>query len=90
LGTNLSLGEYIRLTQRFVDLFAHKKRRHKSAQLSPVLEQKQFDFNSSSSSSSHEGFIQGPEEIDVPEHHAASIDLLAKDLKVHPQKHIEQ
>jgi len=27
LGTRLSLGEYVRLNQRFVDLFAHKKRR---------------------------------------------------------------
>jgi hypothetical protein len=55
-----------------------------TAQLSPVLEQKQFDFTSSSS---YEGFIQGPQEIDISEHEAESIDLLAKDLKVLPLPH---
>ena len=57
-----------------------------TAQLSPVLEQKQFDFTLSSST--HEGFIQGPQEIDISEHQAESIDHLAKDLKVLPLPHL--
>jgi hypothetical protein len=77
LGTELSLGEYVRLTQRFVDLFAHKKRR-----LSSPAELKSFNFEMTSE---HEGgFVQGPAEVTVDDDNAESIDQLAKDLKVRP------
>jgi hypothetical protein len=77
LGTELSLGEYVRLNQRFVDLFAHK-RRISSRPYSPNTERKNFNFNTSKS----EEFIQGPDEIRVDEEDEDKIDLLARDLKV--------
>lgn len=80
LGTELSLGEYVRLNQRFVDLFAHKKKRANSGTYSPVVERKEFNFESMLNG--QETFIQGPEEIQIDEHDADTIDLLAKDLKV--------
>jgi len=75
LGTELSLGEYVRLTQRFVDLFAHKKSRLSS----PVKERK----SSFGNTAEHSGFVQGPEDVMVEEDDdGESIDALARDLKV--------
>ena len=80
LGTALSLGEYVRLNQRFVDLFAHKKKRANSGTFSPVIERKKFNIESTFND--QDPFVQGPEEIQVDEKDADTIDLLAKDLKV--------
>lgn len=77
LGTNLSLGEYVRLTQRFVDLFAHKKQRIPSMGLTPKIEQKQFDF-----STQRDSYAEIPDEIHIPSQELAEIDALARDLKV--------
>jgi len=80
LGTNLTLGEYVRLTQRFVDLFAHKKRRTLSSGLTPSIEQAQFDF-----STTRDSYAEIPDEIHIPSQETATIDALARDLKVpHP------
>ena len=81
LGTEMSLGEYVRLNQRFVDLFAHKKRRTISETYTPAVERKPFNFESKSRSEK-EGYFQGLEEIQVDEEDADTIDLLARDLKV--------
>ena len=80
LGTELSLGEYVRLNQRFVDLFAHKKKRADSGTYTPILERKEFNFESASMTDKE--FIQAPEEIQIGEQDSDTIDLLAKDLKV--------
>ena len=77
LGTNLSLGEYVRLTQRFVDLFAHKRQRIPSTGLTPKIEQKQFDF-----STRKDSYAEIPAEIHIPSQEVAEIDTLARDLKV--------
>jgi hypothetical protein len=81
LGTNLSLGEYVRLTQRFVDLFAHKKQRIPSTGLTPKIEKQQFDF-----SIRRDSYAEIPEEIHIPSQEVAEIDALARDLKVLSQK----
>ena len=65
LGTELSLGEYVRLNQRFVDLFAHKKKRANSGTYSPVIERKEFNFESILND--QDPFVQGPEEIQIDE-----------------------
>jgi hypothetical protein len=86
LGTDLSLGEYIRLNQRFVDLFAHKRRRTSSLNiLSPTVEKKEFKFDSDAPISDAPTFVEIPEEINIDDDDAEDIDLLAKDLKVQPQ-----
>ena len=82
LGTDLSLGEYVRLNQRFVDLFAHKKRRTSFGAYSPVIEKKEFISGSTSPSDQElESFIQAPHEIHVDEEDYEEIDSLARDLK---------
>lgn len=80
LGTELSLGEYVRLNQRFVDLFAHKKRRTISSTFTPRVEHSQFNFDSKTSET--EGYAQTPPQIKVDEDDADTIDALARDLKV--------
>jgi hypothetical protein len=79
LGTELSLGEYVRLNQRFVDLFAHKKRRTTSSTFTPSVEKAQFNFDNKRD---FEGYVQTPPQIQVDEDDADSIDALARDLKV--------
>lgn len=69
LGTELSLGEYVRLNQRFVDLFAHKKRRQPG---SPPLEQKEFNFDV---------HFDAPTEIHINPQDEDLIDTLSQDLK---------
>ena len=76
LGTELSLGEYVRLTQRFVDLFAHKKRRLST----PVKERKSFNFEIAAEWEG--GFVQRPDDVTIEDDDVESIDQLAKDLKV--------
>jgi hypothetical protein len=73
----LSLGEYVRVTQRFVDFFAHKKRRRPSGTLNGLSN---LDLTRAGGQS--EGFVQGPEEVRVHDEDGEMIDLLAKDLKV--------
>lgn len=82
LGTDLSLGEYVRVTQRFVDLFAHKKRKQSYSVYSPVAEKKDFIFSPPSpSGGGPEIFVQTPKEIDIDEEDISKIDDLAGDLK---------
>jgi hypothetical protein len=83
LGTDMSLGEYVRLNQRFVDLFAHKKCRTSSGTYTPVIERKEFNLESKISSD-QEGYTQVPDDIQIDEEDADTIDLLARDLKVTP------
>lgn len=82
LGTELSLGEYVRLNQRFVDLFAHKKKRANSGTYTPLIERKEFNFEPILNE--QDPFVQKPEEIQIDEQGADTIDILAKDLKVFP------
>jgi hypothetical protein len=70
------LGEYVRLTQRFVDLFAHKKR----GLSTPGKERKSFNFEITSEREG--GFVQRPDDVTIEDDDAESIDQLAKDLKV--------
>src|SRR5271154_2803523 len=82
-GNGYVVGEYLCLNQPFVDLFAHKKRRTISDTYTSVIERKEFNFESKVSLN-QEGYTQVPEDIQVDEEGADTIDLLARDLKVTP------
>jgi len=83
LGTRLSLGEYVRLNQRFVDLFAHKVKSTSSILLTPKPESQEFNLEFTSSNNISEGssFAHTPDEITISPADIESIDTLAKDLK---------
>jgi hypothetical protein len=66
----LSLGEYVRLNQRFVDLFAHKKSK---VIRTPTVEQKEFNFDAQ---------IDTLKDIHIKDEDSDLIDDLFNDLKV--------
>jgi hypothetical protein len=77
LGTELSLGEYVRLTQRFVDLFAHKRRRTRTE-----TEDVGYVVEKGEEGRSPVEFFDSPGEVTVAQEQFETVDRLAQDLKV--------
>ncbi|KAI5481332.1 hypothetical protein MNV49_004954 [Pseudohyphozyma bogoriensis] len=87
LGTKLSLGDHVRLTQRFVDAFAGKRAARawtegvdpKTALKTPMVEKGKENgdyFDSDESAASQDEVATGP-------HSAEELEQLAKDLKTY-------